>query len=212
MAKKVSLNLSLLAAIVLASAEGASPGYMYVSDADAKPLLAAGYVEQNPTPDAVNAAGERQTRALKAGIDFLAANPPKEAAAAGAPAAVKEKPVFALGTVDIPEIKRGGGEKTSVYPFDDLGVKGNTEGKPNSFFVPATDARKEPAKALASTVSGATRRHTVQQGMKADPKDPSKQVPNMVQQRKFVIRAVADGAPWGDQFKGVAGAAIYRQS
>lgn len=208
MAKKAALNLTVLALVVAATQANS---FAYVSDADAKPLLEKGFIEQNPTPEAVNAAGERQTRALPAGIEYSTKNPAPAAGVASAPAG-KEKPVFALGTVDIPEIKRGGGDKPSVYPFDDLGVKGNIEGKPNSFFVPATADRPEPAKALASTVSGATRRHSVQDGMKADPKDASKQVPNMVQQRKFVIRAVQDGAPWGDAFKGVAGAAIYRQS
>lgn len=212
MSKKVlaSLNLGLLAAIVLATSNN-SPGYAFVSDDDAKPLLAAGLIEQNPNADALDEHNNRQTRATTAGIEFSQKNPAPAVAASLAPAA-KEKPVFAMGVVDIPEIKRGGGEKPSVYPFDELGVKG--DGKPNSFFVPATTDRPEPAKALASTVSGATRRHAVEDGTKeVTAKDGTKKiVPNMKATRKFVIRAVEDGAPWGEQFKGVKGAAIYRQS
>lgn len=207
MAKKNTLNLALLAAIC--AANSGSPGYTYVSEADAKPLLEKGFIEQNPSADAVNDKGERQTRATDAGIAFSKENPPAAESAAKEP---KAAPVFALATVDVPEIKRGGNEKPSVWPFDKLGVKGNAEGAPNSFFVPSTPDRPDPVKALASTVSGATRKYSVQDGTKTvKAKDGSeKTVPNMKAQRKFVIRAVQDGAPWGEQYKGVAGAAILR--
>lgn len=210
MGKKIALNLIILAAVVAATQANS---FTYLSDDDAKPLLEKGFVEQNPSPDALNAANERQTRATAAGIEYSQKNPAPAASSASATAA-KEKPVFGMAVVEIPDIKRGGGEKPSVYPFDELGVKG--DGKPNSFFVPATLERPEPAKALASTVSGATRRHAQQstsQPMKTvKTKNGDKEVPNMIPTRKFVIRAVEDGAPWGEQFKGVAGAAIYRQS
>ena len=52
---------------------------------------------------------------------------------------------------NLPPSKRGG-VKEDVYPFAQMEVG-------DSFFVPATDDKPNPAKALASTVSSATKRY-----------------------------------------------------
>jgi hypothetical protein len=202
--KTVTMNLTLLAAIAAATQAGS---FVYVLPADAKAFLdnKPQLVEQNPgMTDPANPAA-LATRATADGLTYSASNPAPQSgtsAPAGQPASTVSKPTFNLVSgVPLPEIKRSGGVGTSTYPFDSMEVG-------ISFFVPASDDKPEPAKSLASTVSSATRRYAVQEGFKADPKDPSKQVPNMVQKRKFVIREIADGAQWGHP--GVAGAAIFR--
>lgn len=215
--KKITLNLSLLAAIVAAGANG-----MFIAAADSAPLAS-----HNPALVEVNTeikddAGNLATRATQAGIDFSAKNP---AGAAAAPVADKPKPTFNIVVTELPEIKRGhGGAATSIYPFDDLpAATKDASGKiaAPSFFIEATEDRPEPAKALASTVSSATRRWAVQDSVKpmktvmrvpegaaeGAAKVPT-EIPNMNQTRQFVIRAVEDGKAWG--FPGKSGAAVYR--
>jgi hypothetical protein len=202
------LNMALLASILTSTANG---GFLYVSDAEAAPFLSHNppLIEVNetnvPREQGTNKIAARTTDAGKAMVEGSGSN---AGAAASAP---KEKPKFSFGVVDVPEKKRRSTVGTSIYPFDELVTKSEANpqaGKFNSFFIPATDERPNPAKALASTVSSATRRYAVQEGTKPDPKDNTKTVPNMVAKRKFVIHEVADGAPWGHS--GVAGAAVIR--
>lgn len=218
-AAPVTLNLSLLAAIVAAGVPG-----MFIAPADSAPLAS-----HNPALVEVNTeikddAGNLATRATEAGIAFSASNPAGAAPATSEPA--KTKPTFNIVVTTLPEIKRGhGGAATSIYPFDDLpaATKDATTGAiaAPSFFIAATEDRPEPAKALASTVSSATRRWA-----KVDPTKPKKavmrlpegaaegaakvpvEIDNLVQTRQFVIRAVEDGKDWGQP--GVKGAAVYR--
>lgn len=204
MAKAKKLNVALLASICAETLKG---GFLYISDAEAKPFLdhTPPLVEVNetnvPREPGTNKIAARATDAGKA----MAGN-----GAAAAPAAAKEKPKFSFAVVDVPEKKRRSTVGTSIYPFDELVIKSEanaSQGKFNSFFIPATEERPDPAKALASTVSSATRRYAVQEGTKPDPKDNTKTVPNMVAKRKFVIMP-ANGDAWGQP--GVEGAAVYR--
>lgn len=108
--------------------------------------------------------------------------------------------VMANAPIDMPAVKRGGGGRTESYPFSAL-----ENGQ--SFFVPATEAKPDPAKSLASTVSGANRRFSeVTEEMRTNRRGNS--VPVTVQTRKFELRKVPDGAAWG--FPGVAGAGVWR--
>lgn len=214
-----SLNLALLASVVAAGDNG-----MFLSVADSTPFTSHTPPLMEVNSDLKDAAGNLATRATDAGKAYSAEHPASEANAA-APVA-KTKPVFKIVTAKLPEIKRGhSGAATSIYPFDDLpAATKNAEGEiiAPSFFIPATDERPDPAKKLASTVSSATRRWAVVgtppkkivQRVPEDAPEGSPKVPveidNMVPTRQFVIRAEEDGALWGDEYKGVKGAAVYR--
>ena len=152
MAKKPTaapaLNLAALAVIVAAGENGT-----YAPEHEISVLADNGLVEVNP--EATNAEGHVAVRATAAGIAKNAENQP------AAPLAVKSK--FSIGTVpDVileaavnkKRVARGAGEK---YPFDSLDMTNN-----RGFFVPATEKMPEPAKSLASTVSSAIARYTVE--------------------------------------------------
>jgi hypothetical protein len=216
------INLSLLASLVAAGTSG-----MFMAASDSAALTAHTPPLAEVNTEIKDANGNLATRATQAGIDYAAAHP-----VGSAPANVvveeKVKPTFKIVTTVLPEIKRGhSGAATSIYPFDDLpaATKDAASGQiaAPSFFIPASDERPEPAKALASTVSSATRRWAVQD--KAKPKKTVMRVPegapegaakvaveidNMIPTRQFVIRAVEDGKPWGEEFAGKKGAAVYR--
>lgn len=209
---------SLLASIVAATAGG---NVFFTSEADRATLNPA-FIEVNTTM--VDAQGKMATRASAAGIASLA--PAASAPATNGDAATtKVKPIIsAIVNVAVPrpaKAKRGGHIKP-VYPFDAMEVN-------HSFFVEATDDNQNPAKALASTVSSATRRYmvedldtngnkqyvTVDVEKEVTQPDGSK-VTQTVQEtrvkmkktRVFEVHPMADGAPWG--FTGKKGAGVWR--
>lgn len=100
-----------------------------------------------PTPGAVaDPAGNIQMQATQKGIMALYPD------AANAPAQPEAKSLFVIEKgIALPPSKRGG-IKADIYPFAQMEPG-------DSFFVPATDDRPNPAKALASTVSSATKRY-----------------------------------------------------
>lgn len=106
---------------------------------------------------------------------------------------------FAIqNNIEIPKATRR--SRTSAYPFDALEIG-------QSFFVPATAERPEPAKTMGSTVSAANERHSEETGeTKLNRK--GREVPVLRPLRTFIVRAVEDGAPWGQP--GVAGAGVWR--
>lgn len=214
MAKKTklaALNLALLSAAAVATTNGS---FIYVADADAAPFLThtPPLMEQNPTlqPDA---SGNKATRATTEGVAYSAANPaPVEATADTAAVTEEAKPTFKLfDNVTLPSVKRGGGNTagSSMYPFDTMLLK-------QAFFVPATEAKPNPAKGLASTVSSATRKHSVPVLLNGAPvmeqykgKDGAMlQRAKTTVVRKFELRKIADGKDYG--YPGVGGALISR--
>lgn len=101
--------------------------------------------------------------------------------------------------VDIPKTARR--TRTSAFPFDQLEIG-------QSFFVPATTERPDPAKSMASTVNGANERHSeVIEGQMVRNRKGN-EVPARKPLRKFIVRPVTDGAAWGAE--GQAGAAVWR--
>jgi hypothetical protein len=66
--------------------------------------------------------------------------------------AVEVESQFVLESGFVPPASKRGGIKANIYPFDKMAPG-------QSFFVAATEKRPTPAKALASTVSSATKRH-----------------------------------------------------
>lgn len=197
MAKLKKADIARLLTVVAAAL--ATPAqFSYLTVAAAKPLADAGLVEMNTTMANPAKADEFASRPTAAGIEEAkkhqapAAGSQPQPGASPQPAAVSAFKVV-TGVVR-PTVKRGGGGG-NVYPFDTMAapVPGPNGPQEASFFVPATTDKPNPAKSLASTVSSATKRYVGQ--------TPA---------RKFVVRSIADGAPWGEEYKGVKGAGVFR--
>lgn len=187
MAKKkgsqiAALNMVLLSQIVAATAANS---FVYTSPADHAPLLAAGLVEINTQALNPNGDGSIGTRSTDAGNAAVAAMTAQ--GAAGAPARSNVPSAFVLEdgfTAPAPG-KRGFAKRGSSYPFDSMNVA-------QSFFIPCTVERADPATSLASTVAAAMRRYDV-------PVNNQDGSPKMVQAK----RAQRDDA--GDVIKGPDG-------
>jgi hypothetical protein len=105
------------------------------------------FIESNSATKDAN--GNVAVRATAAGI--AASQGAQEVAAAASSEPKQPKPVFTVEKgKTLPPIQRGG-VKADIYPFGQMEVG-------DSFFVPATEKRPNPSKALASTVSSATKR------------------------------------------------------
>jgi hypothetical protein len=169
----------LLLAIAAATLQSPT-GCVYLNEKDLALVNAEpSFIMVNPTLK--NAAGEVAVRATDAGV---AAAQSAGAQAAAAPAqAPAEKQEFVIESgIAIPPTQRGGA-RGDVYPFGKLEAG-------QSFVVPATDAKPNPAKSLASTVSAATRRFKVGENFT----------------RKFTIRAIKAG----ENGEKVTGARVFR--
>jgi hypothetical protein len=133
-------NAVLLATIVASMANEATPYHM-VTEAEAAKLVKEGLVETNGE---IRDGDKIAARATEKGIQVNTSDN-----ASGAPAAVTSN--FAIDDgIAIPPSR--GGRNRSVYPFDQLTVG-------QSFHVPASEAKPNPAKSLASTVSSANKRN-----------------------------------------------------
>lgn len=195
-APATSVNLAILGAIVAATAAGS---YLHVSDAEAAPMLTAGLVEVNG--DIANEQG-KATRATAKGIEHMQTNQ-GAATAAATPAATAEKPKFAIvSNVPVPESVRKGVTRTEQYPFSQLEAG-------QSFFIAATTEKPNPERSYASTVASARNRYATNHPTETRINKRTKAtVPAKVFGRDFAIRAMADGAPYGQA--GVKGAAVFR--
>lgn len=195
MAKLNKAALELLAVIVTATQGEA--GYAFASAKAAKVLVAEGLVEQNET--ITNEGGDFATRATEKGIATMnEQNTNTGTEQASAPAVASNFAVVA--DIPMPGASRGG-RSTETYPFDKLE-------KGQSFFVAATEAKPNPAKSLASTVTSANERYAEEIPGETRVNRKGNTVPATRQIREFAVRTVADGAPWG--FPGVAGAGVWR--
>lgn len=180
-----ALNMAVLTNVVQATKANS---FSFTAVADHTPLIAAGLVEINPDPAARDPMGNVPTRATPAGVKMID-EPSVAQAVVGGPSSGPATPAFAAFTLDanvpVPTIKRGFVKKEPVYPFEIM--------QPGqSFFVPATAERPDPAKTLASTVSSATRKYEV-------PVTNPDGTPKMV----AAMRATRDAA--GDIVKDAAG-------
>lgn len=223
------INLQDLTYIV--SATQAEPFYTFSPKEVTAPLLAHNPPLVKVKEDAVNEAGHIATMATDDGIAYVAAKsspfgaaPPPAAAspfgampAASAPASVTGAPAapakremvkppeggFKLvSDVPLPPVVRKFGAKAPLYPFASMEIG-------QSFFVPATIARPNPAKSLASTVASAMGRFSEADGTHVVIKDGvSQTVAKFKKTRQFALRQVDDGAVYG--YPGVKGAAVFR--
>jgi hypothetical protein len=160
--------------VFIAGATQSEPGYAMAPEEDVKKLaeVAPSFVTVN---EGMKADGMVAVKATAEGIAAVNAHKSSE------PSKTAAKPVAAQFKIEtgipIPEIQRGG-FRTETYPFQQLEVG-------QSFFVPGTTEKPNPAKSLASTVSSATRRYGKTDG------------------RKFTIRTAEEN--------GVKGARIWRE-
>lgn len=189
----MSLKLTqALRGILNAIVEAGAAGTFY-PEAKLKKLIEAGYVEVNTSVTNENGMAVRATEAGIAAVQ-------EQSNEAGE--ASKQDTVVIAKAVPMPEAKRGPSAGNSKYPFDTMEVN-------DSFFIPATEETPEPAKKRASTVTSANARYA-----RPCPEGRTKtnragdEVPVLVYDRKFAIRPVEDGAPWG--FPGIAGAGVWR--
>lgn len=175
-------NAALLATIVASMANEATPYHM-VTEAEAAALVKEGLVETNGE---IRDGDKIAARATEKGTALNTENNANANAsgATGAPA------VSAFALIDGAELPAArGGRNRSVYPFDSMAVG-------QSFFVPATEAKPNPAKSLASTVSSANKRAAKDGGSGA----------------KYDVRSVKSGVAYGNFTAPSDGALVKRIS
>ncbi len=190
MATKKDLNL--LAAIITAMAVEATP-YLMATEAEVKNLAKEGLVETNPD---IRDGDKFAVRATDAGVKLNTEQ------AAKAEAGSLPKPDLTVGTgFVVPEgIKR---KKSELYAFDTLDIGG-------FIFVPKSEAKPDPAKSLASTVSAATKRYSVEIPGQTRQDRNGKTVPATYNTRQFTVVPVKSGVTYGAFTAPSDGAAIVR--
>jgi hypothetical protein len=162
-------NAVLLATIVASMANEATPYHM-VTEAEAAKLVKDGLVETNGE---IRDGDKIAARATEKGIALNTTENP------GTPAAASTSAFAIDDGITMPPSR--GGRNRSVYPFEQLAVG-------QSFHVPASEAKPNPAKSLASTVSSANKRNKKDGGSNAS----------------FEVRSVDANDPRG------AGARVWR--
>ncbi len=180
-------DMALLALIVSAMANEAAP-YHLATEAELKKLASEGLVETNAE---IRDGDKIAVRATEAGIAaHTAANPNNEGNTNMAETGNTSAPAASsFDLIDGAVLPAGrGGRNANVYPFDTMNAG-------QSFFVPATEAKPNPAKSIASTVSSATKRYTGVEGQ-AD--------------RKFSVKSVKSGGVYGSFTAPADGALVQR--
>lgn len=196
--KQMRIALTFMPSIVEATK---NESFLFTDFLVHSPLQLAGLVEINE--EIKNENGEVATRATTKGMEQFMENSNEITPVASA---IK----FAVLNVALPKVTRSSNRK-SQYPFDTLEVG-------QSFFVPATEACKDPAKTMTSSTNAAMRKYDVpdlddngEQKTKVItvPRTGEKRtIPKMKHTRVFKIVAIADGADYGQP--GVSGAAVGR--
>lgn len=218
MAKKASVTVSIDRNLLslIAAASAANSVYM-VSQAEAGPLMAAGYIEVDTSKVAD---GKAPARITVAGATYL-----NGSNGATAQASVQASPFQVFKGAVLPASKRGsglkGGGAPKQYPFDTMEVGDN-------FFVPVSAKHPNPVKQLGSTVSSANLRYAEVIGteMKTRNKRGKKNklvldaagnpIPEQVESKKYkytrrwAIRPVVAGVVYGGWTADANGALIQR--
>jgi hypothetical protein len=173
-------NAALLATIV-ASMSNADAPYHMVTEADVAKLVKDGLAETNAE---IRDGDKIAARATEKGIELSNENQ------GGGNAGTDTTTPSAFGLIDGAELPAGrGGRNRSIYPFDSMAVG-------QSFFVPATTDKPNPAKSLASTVASANKRNAKDGGSKA----------------KFDVRSVKSGVAYGSFTAPSDGALVKRSA
>jgi hypothetical protein len=148
MAKLSKANASLLAMIVASMANEAAPFHM-ASEAEIAGLAKEGLVETNPE---IRDGDKLAVRVTEKGLTLNTENQGAGGAGnTGGTPAVSTSTFAIDDAIPVPAASNRGGRGGNVYPFDTLNVG-------QSFHVPASEKKPNPAKSLASTVSSATKR------------------------------------------------------
>jgi len=164
-------NAALLATIVASMSNEATPYHM-VTEAEVAKLVKDGLVETNAE---IRDGDKIAARATTKGTEVN-----DQSNTGTAPTATAPTSAFAIDDgITMPPSR--GGRNRGVYPFDQLTVG-------QSFHVPASEAKPNPAKSLASTVSSANKRNGKEGGSGA----------------KYEVRSVDASDPRG------AGARVWR--
>lgn len=184
-------NIAIMTSIVAAMAVEATP-YLMTTAKSVEKLLADAMVEQNPD---IKDGDKIATRATEKGIAAL-----NEATAAPATGATGASPFAIIKGATLPTAR--GGRSSVLYPFDDMETG-------DSFFIPATTEKPNPAKSLASTVSAATKKFAENTGTtKVTPKGNT--IPVLKNTRVFSVKAVKGGVALGEFTPPSDGALIQR--
>lgn len=166
--------------------------YIFADPFNIAYLIENGWAIQNETITNPENAEEFATRATPEGVAFVNQTASAEIKVEEPKPERKVKMSFEIEKgIPVPKTTRGGA-RTSAYPFDALELN-------DSFFIPASEKHPEPAKSLASTVSGATKRYDVLvPGETKEVRNPKTQevktVPMTAHTRIFKIKAVDGGA------------------
>jgi hypothetical protein len=210
-AQSAEINVALLRQI---EAQTIAKSYLFVTDADAQPLVAAGYIERNPSM-VDPATGAQAARILDNGVKFLKENTVQstdqsavaetqltaQAEAKPAKAAKPKKQFVIAENVPVPDARPRGGKREEAYPFSKLEIN-------QSFFIAATEENPKPEITYAGTVGAARNRFSTVHPTETKTNRKGETVPVLVPTRDFVIRGDIDGAPYGQP--GVRGAGIFR--
>lgn len=161
-------DMALLGVIIAAMANAEAPYHM-ATEKEVAGLAKENFVETNAE---IRDGDKIAVRATEAGV---AAHTAANAAPTSPNATEGNNSMSNTFEIEdnIPIPAGRGGRNANVYPFDALNVG-------QSFHVPATDERPNPAKSIASTVSSATKRYADQ--------TPA---------RKFSVKSVGEGDPKG---------------
>lgn len=156
-------------------------------------LVGKGLIEYNTDPKAADENGKVPFRPTTEGMNYLMENqhPDMNPVAASdemntAAPAPTATPNFGIATVPMPSVTRGGG--STKYPVEKLTVG-------QSLFVEVGPEIKNPSKKFGSVATNANKRFNGEHGGDV---------------RKFTVRTIKDGAPWGEQFAGKSGVAVFR--
>jgi hypothetical protein len=182
--------VSLMAALLTAA--GTAPHYLFVdpNGEAAKELIDAGLAVTNA--EIVNPKNKKEVAMKLSDAGTAEANKPTTDTATST---LTTASTFKIVDFELPKIERkgggGGGNRKSKYPTEQL--------QPGqAFFIPVGDDVKSPSKTYGSIASAANKKFG---DLKAG-----------ADFRFFETRAIADGAPFGDEYKGKRGIAIGRLS
>ena len=175
MAKPESKSITLLRAIVAAGAAG-----IFASPKELTWLTTQGMVETNS--QITDEQGNIAVRATQKGIDQIMTT---ETTQVSTPA-VKSAGNFVIEDgFAIPAASKRIG-KASTYPFEQMAVG-------QSFYVPATEDKPNPAKSLSTTVSAANRRFAEVIPGEFTTNKKGEQVPATRKTKNFLVRPTDDG-------------------
>lgn len=201
-------SISLLATI--ATAMAAEPFYALATEKEAKELIDGKLAEFNPEiRDGDKIAIRLTDEGLKANTEM---NTPasNNTADTGNTASAAASSFAIIDNAKLPSAARGG-RNGPVYPFDDLNVG-------QSFFVPATADKPEPAKSIASTATSAAKRFaTPVKNPDGSPVMEEYKVRGVTKTRekfeftrRFAVKSVEKGKVYGEWTAPESGALVQR--